>query len=50
MQEIAYQYTIVENCKKELEKTTKYWQETVRTLQVKTPVESMNLLLNGWLV
>ena len=50
MQEIAYKYTIVENCKNELEKTLKYWQETVRNVQVKTPVESMNIILNGWLV
>lgn len=49
MQEVAYKYTILENAKKELEKTKEYWSNTLRTIQVKTPVESMNILLNGWL-
>ena len=50
MQEIAYKYTILENAKNELEKTKEYWNKKLRTLQVKTPVESMNYMLNGWLV
>ncbi|MBO5478240.1 MAG: hypothetical protein J6A04_00690 [Clostridia bacterium] len=50
MQEIAYKYTILENAKNELEKTKEYWSSLLRTVQVKTPVESMNILLNGWLV
>jgi cellobiose phosphorylase len=50
MQEVAYKYTILENAKKELDNTKQYWSKLVRTVQVKTPVESMNILLNGWLV
>lgn len=50
MKEVAYYYTKVENCKKELENTKRYWSDLVRTVQVKTPIESMNILLNGWLV
>ncbi len=50
MKEIAYKYTEIENCKKELEETKKYWLNEVRKVQIKTPVESMNILLNGWLV
>lgn len=50
MKEIAYQYTIVENAKQELEKTKQYWSQLLRKVQVKTPVESMNIMLNGWLV
>ncbi len=49
MQETAYRYTIVENAKQELENTKEYWARLLRKIQVKTPVESMNILLNGWL-
>lgn len=48
-QEVAYKYTIPEQAEIELEKTKKYWNELLRKVQVKTPVESMNILLNGWL-
>lgn len=48
-QEIAYQYTKVDECKKELEHTKRYWSELLRTVQIKTPSESMNILLNGWI-
>lgn len=49
-QEVAYKYTITENAKKELENTKKYWNELLRKTTVKTPVESMNIILNGWTV
>ncbi len=49
MQQVAYHYTIVENAKQELEKTKEYWSNLLKRVQVKTPVESMNILLNGWL-
>lgn len=48
-QEVAYKYTIPEKAEIELEKTKKYWNELLRKVQVKTPVESMNIILNGWL-
>ena len=48
-QEIAYKYTIPENARKELENTKKYWNDLLRKVSVKTPIESMNILLNGWL-
>lgn len=48
-QNIAYKYTIVENAKAELENTKRYWNELLRKTVVKTPVESMNIMLNGWL-
>ena len=28
----------------------KYWADLLNTLQVQTPVESMNLMLNGWIM
>lgn len=46
---IAYKYTIVENAKKELEETKRYWNDKLRKITVKTPQESMNIMLNGWL-
>lgn len=48
-QEVAYKYTIPEKAEIELENTKKYWNELLRKIQVKTPVESMNIMLNGWL-
>lgn len=50
MQEIAYKYTELNNCKKELENTKKYWWNLLKNVQVKTPIESTNILLNGWLL
>ena len=46
----AYKYTDPKNAKLELESTKKYWNELLRKTVVKTPVESMNILLNGWMV
>lgn len=46
----AYKYTVIENVKQELENTKKYWNDTLRKTTVKTPVESMNIILNGWVV
>lgn len=47
--ETAYKYTNLENVKKELEDTKRYWNDLLRKTVVKTPVESMNIMLNGWL-
>ncbi len=49
VKELAYKYTIVENAKKELEQTKRYWNDLLRTTTIKTPLESMNIMLNGWL-
>ncbi len=49
IQEIAYKYTIPEKAKEELENTKKYWNDLLRKISVKTPLESMNIMLNGWL-
>lgn len=49
MQKTAYQYTILENAKQALQNTKEYWVKLLKRVQVKTPVESMNFLLNGWL-
>ncbi len=46
----SYKYSKVSNVKQELDTTKKYWSELLGTLQIKTPLESMNILLNGWAV
>ncbi len=45
---INQKYTNLEKCKQEYYQTKRYWQELLEKLRVKTPVESMNILLNGW--
>lgn len=49
-QDIAYKYSNVNNCRNEYAKVKKYWEEITNTIQVNTPMESTNILLNGWLV
>ena len=49
-QDTAYKYSNVGNCKKEYANVKKYWEDIINTLQVNTPMESTNILLNGWLV
>ena len=44
----AYKYQKIQNCTLELEKVKKYWKDLLEQLQVYTPLESMNILLNGW--
>ncbi len=47
---IAYKYQKVANCKQELNLVKKDWKEFLGKLQVYTPLESTNILLNGWVV
>ena len=47
-QDLAYKYSNINNCIQENEFVRKYWRDLLSTVQVKTPVESMNILLNGW--
>lgn len=46
----SYKYNKINNCINELEIVKRYWEELIGSLKVKTPVESFNILLNGWLV
>ena len=43
-------YINTNNCNLELNNIQKYWFEILNKVQVKTPVESMNIMLNGWLL
>ena len=45
---IAYKYSKVQNCRQELELVQNYWRELLERVQVYTPLESMNIILNGW--
>lgn len=45
---IAYKYQKLANCKQELNSVKSFWREFLGRLQVYTPLESVNILLNGW--
>jgi len=49
-QDRSYKYCKIGNCINELEEVQKYWQNIVKRVEVKTPMESFNILLNGWAV
>ena len=49
-QDLAYQYQHLGKVYEEYEKTKRFWREKTEKLKVETPLESMNLLLNGWLI
>ena len=46
----AYKYSKLQNCKQELEKIKLYWKEILNKVQVYTPIESTNIILNGWAI
>ena len=45
----SYQYSNIQKCIDELESVKKFWSEFTERVQVNTPVESFNIMLNGWL-
>ena len=45
---ISYKYSKVSNCRQELETVKRDWKERLERLQVYTPIESINIMLNGW--
>ncbi len=49
-QDKAYEYTKLNNAINEYEKEKRYWADLIGKVQVKTPLESANIMLNGWLV
>ncbi len=46
---MAYKYQKIANCKQELIAVKNYWKEFLGKLQVYTPIESTNILINGWI-
>lgn len=49
-QDLAYKYSNVNNCKNEYINIRRHWEQLVNKLQINTPMESTNILLNGWLI
>ena len=45
---IAYKYSKIQNCKEELHIIKNYWSELLGRCKVETPLESINIILNGW--
>ena len=44
----AYKYSKITNCRQELEAVKKKWKDILEKIQVNTPLESLNIMLNGW--
>ena len=47
-QDLAYKYSNINNCIQENELVRRYWRDLLNVVQVNTPEDSMNILLNGW--
>ena len=45
----SYKYSNITKCSEELKNTKQFWEDFISNIQVNTPVESFNLLINGWL-
>jgi len=50
MMELTQKYSSFEVVNKELNNSKEYWKSLLHTITVKTPDETMNLLMNGWLM
>ena len=46
---MAYKYSKTQNCREELNIVVKYWEELLGRCKIETPLDSMNVMLNGWL-
>ena len=46
IKDIVCKYSKIENCITELNETKKFWYELTSKIQIKTPLESMNIILN----
>ena len=49
-QDVAYKYSNIQNCNSELIKTKNKWKGLLEKVKVKTPYESINIMLNGWIM
>ena len=47
---VSYKYSKLNNCKQELLVTKNSWRDILGKLQVYTPIEAINILLNGWIM
>ncbi len=46
--DIVEKYKNLRNVQDELKKEKEYWNKILRTIQVKTPSDKMDIMLNGW--
>ena len=46
----AYKYSKIQNCNEELGKAKFKWNDLLGRVQVKTLYESLNIMLNGWIM
>ena len=44
----AYKFSKIQNCIQELDLVKRKWKDILERLQVYTPIESINIMLNGW--
>ena len=47
---ISYKYSKIQNCNAELSRIKNKWNELLGKIQVYTPYESINIMLNGWIM
>ena len=50
LKNIAYKYSKISNCKIALDDVKRKWKDILERLQVYTPIESLNIMLNGWVL
>ncbi len=48
IEKMCLEYKKIENCEEEYKATKNYWSNLLEKVKVKTPDESMNIILNGW--
>ena len=48
VKDLAYKYSKISNCIKELNETKNFWYEILNTVTVNTPLESFNIIINNW--
>ena len=48
IKDLAYKYSKISNCNLELKEVKSYWEDMLSRVCVNTPVESINIILNGW--
>ena len=48
LKNMAYKYSKISTCKQELENAKRKWKELLEKIQAYTPLESLNIMINGW--
>ena len=48
IERMVEKYKNIQNAKEELKNEKEYWNSLLRKVQVKTPIEGIDIMLNGW--